>query len=117
MTRPFEAGVSRLARGGSGLVDLLVARRRVAGAHVERGADLIELEVVGLGAVLDQVELVLGVARVRDALDARTLIGVVALAGDGERLVDLAALGLLLAFLIDRGYGRYRRHSQHRQHR
>ena len=54
--------------------------------------DLVELEVVGLREALDQVELVLGVAGLPDTLDARTLVGVVALAGDGERLVHVAAL-------------------------
>jgi hypothetical protein len=38
-----------------GLVDLLVALRRVAGAHVDAGADLVELELVGLGAFVPWV--------------------------------------------------------------
>jgi hypothetical protein len=48
LPRPFEAGVSRLAGGGSGLVDLLVACRRVLRTHGDRGTDLVELKVVGL---------------------------------------------------------------------
>jgi hypothetical protein len=46
---------------GSGLVDLLVAGGRVLGAHVDVGADLVELEVVRQGEELDEIELVLGV--------------------------------------------------------
>ena len=63
------------ARRRRGLVDLLVARRRRRGAHVDRGADLLELEVVGGGAVLDDVEHVLGVAGVADTLYPGALIG------------------------------------------
>src|SRR5215211_3460458 len=88
--------------GGSGLVDLLVARRRVRGVHLYRRADLLELEVVGLRTVLDDVGQVLGVAGVTDTLNARALGGVVASLGDVERLVELTALGILLAFLGDR---------------
>jgi hypothetical protein len=38
-----------LAGSRRGLVDLLVARRRVLGAHVDGGAHVLELEVIGLG--------------------------------------------------------------------
>jgi hypothetical protein len=37
-----------LARSGSGLVDLLVGPRRVRGAHLDRRADVVELEVVDI---------------------------------------------------------------------
>src|SRR5215216_3222440 len=90
--------------GGSGLVDLLVARRRVRGVHLYRRADLLELEVVGLRTVLDDVGQVLGVAGVTDTLDARTLGRVVAGLGDVERLVEFTALGILLALLGDRRF-------------
>src|SRR3712207_4786315 len=49
LPRPLLAG----SRGG--LVDLLVARRRVRRANRDRGADLLELKVVGLRGVLDEV--------------------------------------------------------------
>ena len=82
-----------LAGRGSGLVDLLVARRRVLGAHLYGSAVVLELEVVGLGAILKDPDLVLGVTGVRDALHARALVRVVARAGDVERLVNVSALG------------------------
>ncbi len=74
-TQPSSSFASSLAtRRGGGLVDLLVARRRVLRAHGDRGADLVELEVIGLGAVLDQARLILGVARVGHSLDAYALV-------------------------------------------
>jgi Mn2+/Fe2+ NRAMP family transporter len=84
------------------LVDLLVARRRDLRAHGDRGAGLIELEVIGFGAVLDNANLVLGVAGVGHSLQAHALIGVVASSGDGERLVHVAAVGILLVVLGNR---------------
>src|SRR5918997_244313 len=82
-----------------GLVDLLVACRRVARAHLDGGTGVLEREVVGLEAVLDDAYLVLGVARVGGTLDAGALVRVVTRVGDGERLVHLPALGLLGALL------------------
>src|SRR5215213_4378009 len=90
--------------GGSGLVDLLVARRRVRGVHLYRRATLLELKVVGLRTVLDDVGQGLGVAGVTDTLDACALVGVVAGLRDVERLVEFTALGLLLALLGDRRF-------------
>src|SRR4028118_808529 len=101
LPRPFEAGVSRLAGGRSGLADLLVARRRVLRTHGDRRTDLVELEVVRLGAVLDQIDLVLGVAGVGHPLNPHALVGVVAGLGDVKRLVDVTAVGLLLGLLGD----------------
>jgi hypothetical protein len=49
---------------GSGLVDLLVALRRRAATHVQRGAAVLKLEVASVRAVLDDAYLVLGVAGV-----------------------------------------------------
>ena len=60
-----------LAGSGRGLVDLLVARGRVLGANLDGGAYVLELKVVGLGAVLEDTRLVLGVARIRYTLDGR----------------------------------------------
>ena len=64
------------------MVDLLVARRGRFGADRDRGADLLKLEVIGLGGVLDDIRQVLGVAGVTDTLDAHTLVAVAPLAGD-----------------------------------
>src|SRR3989337_1231011 len=75
--RPFLATDWLLAGSRGGLVDLLVTRRRVGGAHVDRGADLLELEVVRGRRVLDDVEHVLRVTGVAASLDAYTLVGVV----------------------------------------
>src|SRR4028118_160933 len=88
-----------LAGRRSGLVDLLVARRRVRGALVDRATDLVELVVVGHREDRQEVDLVLGVAGLGHALNVRALVGVVALAGDGELLVYLAAPGLLVGVL------------------
>jgi hypothetical protein len=68
-----------LAGSRRGLVDLLVARRRVLGRHVDGGAHVLELEVIGLGALLDEARLVLGVACVGHPLNNHALIGGVAL--------------------------------------
>src|ERR671921_2481554 len=78
----------RLAASRRGLVDLLVASSRVRAAYVDRGADLLELEVVNLTRVLDEVDRVLGVAGVTDTLDARTLGRVVTLLSGPEVLVN-----------------------------
>ena len=83
-----------MSRRRNGLVDLLVARRRVARANHDRGAGVLEAEVVGLGAVLEDAYLVLGVARVRHTLQPCALVGVVARVRDVERLGDVPALGL-----------------------
>src|ERR687897_61786 len=70
---PGKTSYCLSAAGRSGLVDLRVAGvdlvHVLVRVHGDRGADLVELEVVRGGAVLDQVELVLGVARVRHTLD------------------------------------------------
>src|SRR5215210_6971707 len=84
---------------GSGLVDLLVARRGRFWAYLDRGVNLIELEVVGVPVDLGEVYDVLGITGVGYSLNACALVGVVALAGDRERLVDVPALGLLLDVL------------------
>src|SRR5918995_2467746 len=96
----------RLAASRCGLVDHLVARRRVRGAHVERGANLVELEVVRDGLVLDEVDHVLRVTGVAGTLDARTLVRVVALASDREVLVNIGALAFLLFLLGNLSYSR-----------
>jgi hypothetical protein len=83
---------------GRGLVDLLVACRRALGAHGNRGADRIELEVAATAAVvisvstsivvtvtlavLEDADLVLGVAGVGYALYPDALVRVVSSAGD-----------------------------------
>src|ERR671921_543505 len=107
----------RLAASRRGLVDLLVASSRVGGAHVDRGANLFELEVIGLAGVLDEVDRVLGVAGVTDTLDVRTLVRVVARAGYIEGLIEIGALAFLLVLLGYLGYGRDGSHGQHRQKR
>src|SRR5919112_314716 len=95
------------------LVYLLVTGRGELGADRDRRADLLELKVVGLRAVLDDVGQVLGVAGVPNTLDAHTLVAVATLAGNGERLIEIAALGLLLGLLAHLGYGRDGRQSEH----
>src|SRR5918998_2995482 len=75
-----------MTRCRSRLVDLLVAPSGVARANLYRGSGVLEAEVVGLGAVLEDAYLVLGVAGVGHSLYAYALVGVVARAGDGERL-------------------------------
>jgi hypothetical protein len=88
--------------GGRGLVYCLVAPRRRAGADVDRRARVLEAEVVGLGAVLQNADLVLGVTGVGHTLDVGALVGVVATVGDVKGLVDVAALGLLVEALANR---------------
>src|SRR5919112_2197678 len=95
----------RLAASRRGLVDLLVTGSRVGGAHVDRGADLLELEVVNLTRVLDEVDRVLGVTGVTDTLDARTLGRVVTLLSGPEVLVNIGALAFLLILLRHLRYG------------
>ena len=89
-----------MVSGGSGLVDLLVARSEVARANLDGRAGVLEREVVCLGAVLEDAYLVLGVARVGHSLNTRALVGVVARVRDVERLVYVPALGLLLEGLV-----------------
>src|ERR687894_851120 len=72
----------RLAASRRGLIDLLVASSRVGRADRDVGANLLELEVVRDGLVLDEVDHVLRVTGVAGTLDARTLVRVVALASD-----------------------------------
>src|ERR671910_2268717 len=83
----------------SGLVDLLVARRCVYGAHVDRATHLIELKLGVLPSEVEHVYRVLGVAGVGYSLHAHALVGVIARLGDVEGLFDVRALGLLLSLL------------------
>src|SRR5215216_2740121 len=105
----------RLAGSRRGLVDLLVARRGRLRAHRDRRADLLELELVGGRAVLENVGQVLGVAGVANTLDTHTLGRVVTLTGNGERLIELTALAFLLGLLAYLGYGRDGGQGHHRQ--
>src|SRR5215210_1173827 len=87
---------SLLTESGSGLVDLLIARRRVFGTHLDRGTAVLELEVAAIPveeetveaveavevAELEDTYLVLGVAGVSRSLDAHALVGVLAPASD-----------------------------------
>ena len=110
------------AAGGSGLVDLLVARRLVGAPERDIRAYSIELEVTSGGAVPDDAYLVLGVAGVGYEGGGEALVGVVARTRALERLADVPALGFLGRFLADRvlgvagvgaaGQGRYG-HPQH----
>src|SRR5918995_3535745 len=118
----FEEGLpppksSSLAGSRRGLVDLTRALGRVRWAHVDRGAALLELELVSLGVVLDNVDQVLGVSGVADTLDANALATVATLVGDGERLIEVGGLAFLLGLLANLGYGRYSGHGEHRQKR
>src|SRR5918998_1051949 len=115
--RPFRATDLPLAGGRSGLVDLLIARRGVGGAHVDRGADLLELEVVRGRRVLNEVDHVLRVTGIAGTLDAYTLVGVVAAASYLEGLIEVAALTFLLGLLGDLRDGRDGSQSEHRQER
>ena len=81
------------------LVDLLATRGGVGGAHVDAGSYILEAEVVGLGAVTEDADLVLGVAGVGGTLNTHTLVGVIAATGDGERLIHVATIGILLKVL------------------
>src|SRR5829696_2467487 len=107
----------RLAGSRRGLVDLLVARRGRLRAYRDRRADLLELELVRGGTVLEDVGQVLGVAGVANTLYARTLGRVVTSARDLEGLIKLAALAFLLGLLAYLGYGRDGGQGQHRQQR
>ena len=49
----------------------MIARGRVRRAHRDRGANILELEVIGLGAVMEDADLVLGIAGVARLLGAR----------------------------------------------
>ncbi len=85
--------------GRRGLVHPLVAFERGLGTNVDVGADIIELEVVGVGADLGHAYLVLCVAGVGHALYVCALVRVVTRAGDLKGLGQVSALGLLLEFL------------------
>src|SRR5215212_3792984 len=111
--RSYLAG----AGGRCGLVDLLVARSSVRGAHGNGRADLLELKLISGGAVLEDVGHVLSVASVANTLDIGALGGVVALLGGREVLAKLGALAFLLLLLANLGYGRDGSHRQHRQKR
>src|ERR687893_412886 len=90
--RPFLATDLSLAGGRSGLIDLLVTGGRVRGAHRDVGADLLELELIRGGGVLQDGEHVLRVTGVPNTLDVRTLGRVATLLGGREVLTDLGAL-------------------------
>ena len=79
------------------MIDVLVARRRSRGAHLDRRTHLIELEVVRLRTYLEDPYLVLGVAGVGDPLGTHGLVGVVARARNVEGLIYIPALGFLAA--------------------
>jgi hypothetical protein len=86
-----------------GLVDLLVAVGRVLWAHLDAGTGLVELEVVGRRTVLENGDLILGVAGVRYPLDARALVRVVPGVRDVERLVqDRGESGSKRHIVVDR---------------
>src|SRR5918993_1145874 len=96
-----RCGLLNLRRfGGSccGLLDLLLALCIQLRAYLYRAAPL-KLYVLGLRTGLDDASLALGVAGVGRTLDRCALVGVITLAGNAERLIDVAALGLLLALL------------------
>src|SRR4028119_116156 len=84
-----------------GLVDLLIARRRVRGVHLKGRTPVVDLEVVGVRSELNQAGLVLGVAGVRGTLDADALVGVVARVGDYKRLVDVPAIRVLIRVEVE----------------
>src|SRR5215210_1446215 len=109
--------LASLAGSRGGLVDLLVARGGVNRAHRDRGANILELKVISRRSVLDEVDLALRVAGVARTLDAHTLVRVGTAAGNVERLIQVATLGVLLALLADLRHGRNHRDDQHRQHR
>src|SRR5918993_2999319 len=84
---------------GSGLVDRLVARGCVYGAHVDRAAHLIELKLDVLTSEAEHVYRVLGVAGVGHPLHAHALVGVIACLGDIEGLPHVPAFSHLLGLL------------------
>ena len=107
---------SLLAGGGSGLVDLLIARRRGRRVHVDVRGNLLHLEVgvpipvpieapVAVGVVvlikLYDVDYVLGIAGVRNPLDTCALVRVMATASYLKGLFYLATLAFLLGLLLD----------------
>ena len=95
------------------LVDLLVAGGLLGGAQLDRGTNLLELDVAVPVEVAEEavVEVayevavvynpygVLGVAGVGHPLRTHGLVGVGTTISDRERLVYLPALGLLLGLL------------------
>ncbi len=66
------ASLATERRGG--LVNLLIARRRVGGANLDVGAGALEPKVLGGGTVLQDARLILGVAGIRYTLDTRALV-------------------------------------------
>jgi len=113
-----------LARSGACLVSLLVAARGLIGApnrerlaptvelelvgfgvgleNVQGGASyVLNLELVGLGIVLKEVYAALNGSSVADALDPCALVGAVTTAGNLEGLIDLSTLSLSLGVLGD----------------
>src|SRR5918999_3732642 len=99
---PALTATLHLPSRGSGLVDLLIARRGRLRAYLNRGVHLIELKVVYLPVELGEVYNVLGVAGVGYSLNACALAGVVARLGDVKGLVYVPALSLLLDVLVQR---------------
>jgi hypothetical protein len=107
---------SLLAGGGSGLVDLLIARRRGRRVHRDVRGNLLHLEVgvpipvpieapVAVEVVvlikLYDVDYVLGIAGVRNPLDTCALVRVMATASYLKGLFYLATLAFLLCLLLD----------------
>src|SRR5918997_824243 len=97
---PTPTTTLHLPSRGSGLVDLLIARRGRLRAYLDRGVNLIELKVVCLPVELSEVHHVLGVTGVGHSLCANALVGVVSRAGNLEGLVHIATLSLLLDVLV-----------------
>jgi hypothetical protein len=91
--------VLRAAASGSGLVDLLLARRLVRAPNRDVRARFIELEVTRSGTVLKDIDRVLGIAGVGYEGGREALVGVVARTRALKRLVDFPALGILLGLL------------------
>jgi hypothetical protein len=88
----------KLARRGC-LVDLLRALRRRAAAGIEIGFAVLKLKVISIRVILEKVDLVLGVASVDITSNLYTLIRVITLAGDRERLIHVSAICILIRFL------------------
>ena len=99
------------------MVDRTRALGRVGGAHRDRRANILELEVISGRAVLEDVGHVLGVTGVANTLDAHTLGGVVAATGYLKGLIELAALPFLLFLLRNLRDDRNGGQGQHRQKR
>src|SRR5918993_598659 len=91
--RPVSSFASLPTERGGGLVDLLVARRPVRGANLDRRTDVVDLEVFRIRSELTYTDLVLGVSGVGNPLDTHALVGVVARTRNVEGLVHVPTLG------------------------